>query len=64
MESLYLVNSCLRLSLLSYGNSMEQDDDKRTVEFVKTSLEQGVNFFKPHIIICYGLNWKIFRLSF
>ena len=53
MEYRYLGNSGLRVSVLSYGNWCEHDDDKRTVECVKTSLEHGVNFFDTAEI--YGL---------
>ena len=53
MEYRYLGNTGLRVSVLSYGNWCEHDDDKRTVECVKTSLEHGVNFFDTAEI--YGL---------
>ena len=35
MEYRYLGNTGLRVSVLSYGNWCEHDDDKRTVECVK-----------------------------
>ena len=53
MEYRYLGNTGLRVSVLSYGNWCEHDDDKRTVECVKSSLEHGVNFFDTAEI--YGL---------
>ena len=53
MEYRYLGNTGLKVSVLSYGNWCEHDDDKRTVECVKTSLEHGVNFFDTAEI--YGL---------
>ena len=53
MEYRYLGNTGLRVSVLSYGNWCEHDDDKRTVECVKTCLENGVNFFDTAEI--YGL---------
>ena len=53
MEYRYLGNSGLRVSVLSYGNWCDHDDDKRTVECVKSSLEHGVNFFDTAEI--YGL---------
>ena len=53
MEYRYLGNSGLRVSVLSYGNWCEHDDDKRTVDCVKLSLEHGVNFFDTAEI--YGL---------
>ena len=53
MEYRYLGNTGLRVSVLSYGNWCEHDDDKRTVECVRSSLEHGVNFFDTAEI--YGL---------
>ena len=53
MDYRYLGNTGLKVSVLSYGNWCEHDDDKRTVECVKTSLEHGVNFFDTAEI--YGL---------
>ena len=53
MEYRYLGNTGLRVSVLSYGNWCEHDDDKRTVDCVKLSLEHGVNFFDTAEI--YGL---------
>ena len=53
MEYRYLGKTGLRVSVLSYGNWCEHDDDKRTVECVKTSLEHGVNFFDTAEI--YGM---------
>ena len=53
MEYRYLGSTGLKVSVLSYGNWCEHDDDKRTVECVKTSLEHGVNFFDTAEI--YGL---------
>ncbi len=55
MEYRYLGNSGLRVSVLSYGNWCEHDDDKRTVECVKTSLEHGVNFFDTAEIYGMGI---------
>ena len=43
MEYRHLGNSGLRVSVLSFGNW--EHDDKRTLECVKTCLENGVNFF-------------------
>ena len=53
MEYRYLGNTGLRVSVLSYGNWCDHDDDKRTIECVKSSLEHGVNFFDTAEI--YGL---------
>ena len=43
MEYRYLGNSGLRVSVLSFGNW--EHDDKKTLECVKTCLNNGVNFF-------------------
>ena len=45
MEYRYLGNSGLRVSVLSYGNASGHEDDKISVECIKTCLEQGINFF-------------------
>ena len=58
MEYRYLGNTGLRVSVLSYGNWCEHDDDKRTVECVKSSLEHGVNFFDTAEIYGLGLAEK------
>ena len=51
MEYRYLGNSGLRVSVLSFGNW--EHDDKRTLECVKTCLNNGVNFFDTAEV--YGL---------
>ena len=43
MEYRYLGNSGLRVSVLSFGNW--EHDEKRTLECVKTFLNNGINFF-------------------
>ena len=43
MEYRYLGNSGLRVSVLSFGNW--EHDEKRTLECVKTCLNNGINFF-------------------
>jgi voltage-dependent potassium channel beta subunit len=58
MEYRYLGNTGLRVSVLSYGNWCDHDDDKRTVECVKSSLEHGVNFFDTAEIYGLGLAEK------
>ena len=45
MEYRYLGNSGLRVSILGYGNWVNNQDDKVTLENVKTCLENGINFF-------------------
>ena len=55
MEYRYLGNSGLRVSVLSYGNWCEHDDDKRTVDCFKLSLEYGVNFFDTAEIYGMGI---------
>ena len=45
MEYRYLGNSGLRVSVLGYGNWVNNQDDKLTLENVKTCLENGINFF-------------------
>ena len=51
MEYRYLGNSGLRVSVLSFGNW--EHDEKRTLECVKTCLNNGVNFFNTAEV--YGL---------
>ncbi len=43
MEYRYLGNSGLRVSVLSFGNW--EHDEKRTLECIKTCLNNGINFF-------------------
>ena len=45
MEYRYLGNSGLRVSVLGYGNWVNNQDDKLTLDNVKTCLENGINFF-------------------
>jgi len=53
MEYRYLGNTGLRVSVLSYGNWQDHDDDTHTLNCVKTCLENGINFFDTAEI--YGL---------
>ena len=45
MEYRYLGNSGLRVSVLSFGNWSDHEDEKKMEELIKTCLENGVNFF-------------------
>ena len=45
MEYRYLGNSGLRVSVLGFGNWLNNADDKLTLDSVKVCLENGVNFF-------------------
>ena len=45
MEYRYLGNSGIRVSVLSFGNFVNNMDDSFTVDCVKLALSKGVNFF-------------------
>lgn len=53
MEYRYLGNTGLRVSVLSMGNWVNNDNDQLTLDSVKVCLEHGVNFFDTAEI--YGL---------
>jgi len=53
MEYRYLGNSGLKVSVLSYGNSVNNRDDKLTLENIKLALSNGINYFDTAEI--YGL---------
>ena len=53
MEYRYLGNSGLRVSVLSFGTWVNNDDEKLVEDSVKVALENGVNFFDTAEI--YGL---------
>ena len=42
MEYRYLGNSGLKVSVLSYGNSVNNRDDKLTLENIKLALSNGI----------------------
>ena len=53
MEYRYIGNTGLRVSVLSYGNSVNNRDDKLTLDFLKFALSNGMNYFDTAEI--YGL---------
>ena len=53
MEYRYLGNTGLRVSVLSLGNWINNEDDAQTLECTKTALQNGINYFDTAEI--YGL---------
>ena len=53
MEYRTLGNTGLKVSLLSFGNSVNNRDDKLTLDCIKLALENGINYFDTAEI--YGL---------
>ena len=53
MEYRYLGPTGLKVSVVSWGNWVNNANDKLTVDSVKFCLEHGINFFDP--AECYGL---------
>ena len=53
MEYRYLGNTGLRVSVLSLGNWLNNEDDAQTLECTKTALQNGINYFDTAEI--YGL---------
>lgn len=54
MEFRYLGNSGLKVSVLSFGNWVNNENDKLTEDSVKISLEHGINFFDTAEIYGFG----------
>ena len=53
MEYRYLGNSGLRVSVVGWGNWVNNDNDQLTIDSVKVCLENGINFFDTAEV--YGL---------
>ena len=53
MEYRYLGNTGLKVSIISLGNWINNEDDSQTLECTKTALENGINYFDTAEI--YGL---------
>ena len=53
MEYRYLGNTGLKVSILSLGNWLNNEDDAQTLECTKTALQNGINYFDTAEI--YGL---------
>ena len=53
MEYRYLGNTGLKVSVLGFGNSVNNRDDKLTTESLKIALKAGINYFDTAEI--YGL---------
>ena len=53
MEYRYLGNTGLSVSVLSFGNSVNNRDDKLTSDCIKLALQNGMNYFDTAEI--YGL---------
>lgn len=53
MEYRYLGNTGLKVSVVSFGNFVNWNDDKLSVDSVKYCLENGINYFDTAEI--YGL---------
>ena len=64
MEYRYLGPTGLKVSVFSFGNWVNNEKDKLTVDSVKFCLEHGINFFDTAEIYGLGIAETTFRKSF
>ena len=64
MEYRYLGNSGLRVSVVSFGNFVNWNDETLCTESVKYCLEHGINFFDTAEVYGFGKAETLFGKAF